>query len=228
MTHSRSLTVLAASAAGLVLFAGSTLGSYAANGGPLLLGKSNSATKTTTLKTTGNGSALKLKTKKTAPPLKVNGTGLVKKLNVDQLDGKDSEALETTTWSYDLVATPVANSGRKFTFPDLPRGRYLVDLNVNADIPGGSRFTCYFYPDGAGGDGITHVLALATKFGTTNSWYGSASGELDTRILPDTYALYCEADVAMWTMPGTSDVASKVVFTRIDNYTAGTRTGGSF
>lgn len=42
--RNRVLVVLATA---LVLFAGTAIGSYAANGGPLLLGKGNKATKTT-------------------------------------------------------------------------------------------------------------------------------------------------------------------------------------
>ena len=42
----------------VLVFAGSASASYAANGGPLRLGQSNSASKTTTLQNTGNGAAL--------------------------------------------------------------------------------------------------------------------------------------------------------------------------
>jgi hypothetical protein len=222
VNRSRLATVLLA---GLVLLAGSTLGSYAANGGPLLLGKGNTASKTTTLKTTGNGAALKLRTKKTAPPLKVNGTGKVAKLNADQLDGKDSEALETTSYSYALTASGTGSS-TKFTFPGVPDGRYLVSFNVGAAITGSeTEFYCYFYPDGAGGDGVSHVVGLGTQRTGSGNWYLSASGELDTSI-PDTYALYCETDGTTLTIPPTNEVESEVVFTRIDNIITDTRTGG--
>ena len=71
------------------------LGAFAATGGPLLLGKSNTASKATTLKTTSKGPALSLKTKKGSAPLKVTSSTKVAKLNADLVDGLDGAALRT-------------------------------------------------------------------------------------------------------------------------------------
>jgi hypothetical protein len=66
---------------------------YAANGGNFILGASNTATQVSALHNTGTGSALLLTTAlTTTPPMVVNGTGKVVRLNADLLDGKDSTA----------------------------------------------------------------------------------------------------------------------------------------
>jgi hypothetical protein len=62
----------------------------AATGGTFLLGKSNSATHLTTL-TDKKGTALSLKSKKGAPPLKVNRSARVRNLNADLLDGQHAK-----------------------------------------------------------------------------------------------------------------------------------------
>ena len=62
---------------------------YAANGGIFRLGRSNSATATTTLTNT-HGTALKLSSKAGQPSLRVNRSTKVPSLNSDLLDGVDS------------------------------------------------------------------------------------------------------------------------------------------
>ena len=66
----------------------------ATNGGSLVLGQSNSATHTTTLKDT-KGSPLSLVTKKSKPPLTVNSKALVKNLNAGELGGLSATQLST-------------------------------------------------------------------------------------------------------------------------------------
>ena len=89
MIHRPSLratvTTLAAAA---VLVGGAQLTSYAATGHPLLIGKSNSGVGTTTLKNAGRGPALGLNTSKSAPPLVVNSSKMVKHLNANAVGGK--------------------------------------------------------------------------------------------------------------------------------------------
>jgi hypothetical protein len=64
-----------------------------ANGNPLILGKAkNTASKVTGLVKSGAGPALNLKVD-SGPPMAVNSTTTVAKLNADKLDGKDSSAL---------------------------------------------------------------------------------------------------------------------------------------
>jgi hypothetical protein len=70
----------------LVLGSGTAV---AANGKPVLLGRSNSSTTPTTVTNT-KGSALALKSKTTVPPLTVNSSKKVTRLNADLLDGLSS------------------------------------------------------------------------------------------------------------------------------------------
>ena len=60
---------------------------YAATGGKFILGKSNSAGKTSTL-TNKHGTALSLNSKAGTPSLKVNRTTKVPNLNADLIDGR--------------------------------------------------------------------------------------------------------------------------------------------
>jgi hypothetical protein len=69
---------------------------YAANGGIFRLGRSNSATQTTTLSNT-HGTALKLNSKAGQPSLRVNRTAKVPSLNSDLLDGVDSGSFARVT-----------------------------------------------------------------------------------------------------------------------------------
>jgi len=66
---------------------------YAATGGTFLIGKSNYATTATGL-TNSAGTALSLASKTGYPPLAVNQTVKVSRLNADLLDGVDSSALQ--------------------------------------------------------------------------------------------------------------------------------------
>lgn len=86
---------------GILAFAGlvATIAS-AATGGPVLLGKANSAGAPTAVQNTGNGAVLDLKAKAGQPPLKVNSNKLVGKLNADLLDGKNSSAFAAAGSSY--------------------------------------------------------------------------------------------------------------------------------
>lgn len=113
-----------------VLLGAAHLGAYAATGKPMLLGKSNSASKTTTLKAK-NGPALKLRTKPTVPPLKVSSGAKVRKLNADLLDGLDASRLQTRTLRTTLP-TRSGVSQPEWTLPAVPSGRYLVTIDVLA------------------------------------------------------------------------------------------------
>ncbi|HET6167158.1 MAG TPA: hypothetical protein VFE07_10045, partial [Marmoricola sp.] len=71
---------------------------YAATGGKFILGKSNSAGKTSTL-TNKHGTALSLNSKAGTPSLKVNRTTKVPNLNADLIDGLDSTKLALASGS---------------------------------------------------------------------------------------------------------------------------------
>lgn len=108
--RSRLISMLTVIGAVTVLVLASNTVAIAATGKGFILGKTNAAKTTTTLKRTTAGSALSLRTKSSAnAPLTVNGTGVVTNFNADKLDGLDANAfgsasaLATTT--SDLAAT---------------------------------------------------------------------------------------------------------------------------
>lgn len=90
MQRSRSAErVLAVVGAAAVLVVGIDAVSFAATGNGLILGHSNTAKKTTTLRNTGSGAALNLVTKKsTSAPFTTNAKGQVANLNASMLDGQ--------------------------------------------------------------------------------------------------------------------------------------------
>jgi hypothetical protein len=75
----------------------------AANGKGFLLGKTNKASKVTTLKRTNPGPALSLKTK-SGPPLAVSSSTKVTKLNADQVDGKSASAFAPSSVAATVTA----------------------------------------------------------------------------------------------------------------------------
>ena len=141
MTRSRLVPVLLSA---VLLVGAANLGAYAATGAPLLLGKANTATKTTKLKTTGNKAALSLKSKATVAPLAVSNSTKVAKFNADLVDGLDGAALQNKSYVYNLTATGVTNNNAVFTLTGLPPGRYIASYSVIGDIAGaGTLFGCY-------------------------------------------------------------------------------------
>ena len=83
---------------------------YAANGGVFRLGRSNSATATTTLTNT-HGTALKLNSKAGQPSLRVSRKAKVPSLNSDLLDGVDSGRLARVTTVGSISATGFVDDG---------------------------------------------------------------------------------------------------------------------
>jgi hypothetical protein len=221
MTRSRLVTVLLA---GLVLLAGSALGSYAANGGPLLLGKGNSATKTTKLKTTGNGAALSLKSKKTAAPLKVSNSTKVAKLNADLVDGLDSTALRNRAYVYNLVANEITEDLIEFTLPGLPSGKYLVTLSVSGDVEGSSPYFGCFMASGSLSTGDIRAAGLGTENGS-GTYFVSSGGYIDTTAAA--YRVVCQSDGATSvSVPGSTNIPSQASLVRVDDVTL-TQSSGS-
>jgi hypothetical protein len=93
MSIRTSSAFIAGAVVALVLGTGTA---YAANGGTLRLGKSNSATATTTL-TNAHGTALQLNSKAGQPSLRVNRNTKVPNLNSDLLDGLSSGSFARVT-----------------------------------------------------------------------------------------------------------------------------------
>jgi hypothetical protein len=210
--------------AGLLLLAGSTLGSYAANGGSLVLGHKNTATKTTTLKNS-KGTALSLKSKAGTAPFKISNSTKIANLNADLVDGLDSSALQTKGYFYTLTvdqATPVA-----WSFPGLPAGRYAVSYNVGAGLTG-TGFQCFFIDGNTGGD----IRLVASQTTGTGSIYLSASGVLDTAAAPAPYRLLCITSSGTITVPPfpspTVNFQSQVLFMPIDSLSTTPVAGGTF
>lgn len=209
---SRILTILLAAA--LVAF-GANLAAYAANGGALLIGKSNTATKTTKLKNS-KGTALQLKSKKGKAPLKVNSSTTVKKLSADLLDGQDSTALRNKSFVYTLSGSSTSTD-TAWALPGLPPGKYLASYSMALTFTGPPSFiACYFAP--ASGS-IARWTAIQVGVPDTLSFL-SGSGYIDTTA--DPFVLGCETSGG-GTM--TSSVPplgpSKVVLTRVDDVVTG-------
>src|SRR4249919_2155016 len=131
MSHVRG-RVLPVALAAVVLVGGANLAAYAANGHPLLLGGSNSKTKTASVSNTGKGPALSLHTSKKSPPLAVNSSKVVKHLNADKVGGKSAKDLQTqaTTWS--IPSGPTLS----YALNGLKPGIYLATLSILMDAGG--------------------------------------------------------------------------------------------
>jgi hypothetical protein len=76
--------------------------SYAADGGAVLIGRSNRASVTTSLSNPG-GTALSLISKPGTPPLRVNDASKIVHLNADLVDGVDSSAFARTAGRTGIV-----------------------------------------------------------------------------------------------------------------------------
>jgi hypothetical protein len=116
---------------------------YAATGGKFILGKSNSAGKTTSL-TNKKGTALALGSKAGTPSLKVSSSTRVPNLNADLIDGLDGSRLALTTGQTNTIA----ESGTAIDTDNPTDG--IPDVVVAfATCPAGTKLT------GGGGDDYT-------------------------------------------------------------------------
>jgi hypothetical protein len=129
-----TVTTLAAAA---VLVGGADLASYAATGHPLVLGQSNSAVGTTSLKNLGRGPALSLNAAKSSPPLVVNSSKLVKHLNANQVQGLTAAQLnpKVLRWRVGRTGTTVTSNTASSTeymlfTAKVPKGTYRVGLSA--------------------------------------------------------------------------------------------------
>ncbi len=140
-----------------IVLTGGGAAAYAANGGSLLIGRSNSATATTTLTNT-RGIPLKLVAKPGYPPLTVNSTTTVPYLSADRLDGLSSGSFALASgqtgsvtggsdwydWNDDGTANPA--DGVVISWADCPAGTQLTG-GGNDNLTTG--FTFIDAPDGA-------------------------------------------------------------------------------
>lgn len=140
--------------AGVAIAATLEVAAYAANGKGVLLGTSNSATKTTTLKNS-KGTPLALKGKTSAPPLTVDSSKKVAKLNADQLDGLDATALQSRAIQVEVPAVDGNEDGStpiRYTLPTgIPKGTYLATLQLAMSVPAAEKGTCRLLRTGVPG-----------------------------------------------------------------------------
>lgn len=98
---SRLTPSLTALGLGVIVVLGLNVAAYAVTGQPLLMGQHNRTGNTTKLETTGDGPALSLKVAhRSDAPLAVTGTGKVRRLNADQVDGLDATQLGPVAAGY--------------------------------------------------------------------------------------------------------------------------------
>jgi hypothetical protein len=175
-----TVTTLAAAA---VLVGGANLATYAASGHPLILGHSNSAVGTTSLKNLGRGPALSLNSSKHAPPLVVNSSKLVKHLNADKLQGRSATQLnpKVMRWHLGSSGTVVANGAQKLFTAKVPKGTYEIIWNafMNRDsVPDTDSYQCL----------AADYKKLVGHMNSSGYWAldGNTWGEFDSGLIHDT------------------------------------------
>ena len=196
----RILPVLAGAA---VVVAGLNVASYAANGHPLTLGGTNTASRTTTLSTSGTGAALTLKSGSKSPSLAVSSSKVVAHLNADEVDGRHAADLQTlaTTW------TIPAGTTLSYTLSGLKPGTYLATLDVVLGDTAPSQ--CELDQNGT---------PAVTFFGANRAAaFSVVSGSsVLTQHAGGTLQLICDTTEVLGTP------ASTVTFVRLDQVTTGT------
>jgi hypothetical protein len=220
MTRSRLVPVLLAA---VLLVGAANLGAFAASGGPLLLGKSNTATKTTKLKTTGSGAALALKSKAGKPALKISNSTKVAKFNADLVDGLDGTELRTRVYEFDLTGA-VAGNVVTFPLPDLPPGLYQAGYAVHADLDGSPTFfACFFVPASGG---LTQAQVTSQGVDDGSAWFASGAGLLDTRTTAQKFGCQNGGGAGL-TIPGSPIFGARVSLLRVDDVVSKDVAGGA-
>jgi hypothetical protein len=190
-------SALAVLGAATLLVGGVQLVATAATGGPLVLGASNTASKTTTLKTTGNKAALKLKSKKGKPALAVSNKALIKNLNADLIDGKSLEQLAPTVYRH-TVYTPggmVSGSAQFVSTSTIPAGTYRASVSGLMATSTGEQVTClmadYTQLVASGGTDATAIkLQAFAQESIPNLW----DSRTVTIVAGHQYLLGCSGD----------------------------------
>lgn len=211
-TRGRLVPVLLAAT---VLVGGANLAAYAANGRPLLLGQTNTETRTATVHNTGNGPALSLRSEAGAPSLAVSSTKKVGRLNADRVDGLNASDLQTVARRY-AVPTGGPHTFAEVVFPGLPAGRYLASYTI-ITTSASTAPQCYFRESAP--PATAQGLTWGVDAGSFNA--NNATTLLDTRGGPAT--LYCAgAEFSFYSAAGDAD--SNVVFTSVDRSSDATST----
>jgi hypothetical protein len=127
--------------------------SYATTGKSLLLGKANSANKTTSIANTGTGPALTLTTKSSASaPFATNAKGKVANLNADRVDGLTATqviaaAQQPVTEFRDSATTHASDA--TYVIGKLPRGTYLVSFSGIVRLTQAGTLICQLFENGS-------------------------------------------------------------------------------
>lgn len=210
MTRSRTVPVLLAA---LLLVGGLNVAAYAANGHPLLLGRSNHESSSATVHNTGPGPALRLQSRAGTPSLSVSSPAKVARLNADRIDGYEGVDLGVRAWTYRIGGDVGRGEVRK-TFPGLPHGFYLVRYQVRGQVadPGGD-FSCWFNVGSSG-------RALATTT-TGTSVALDAWGEVDGRWA---LSFTCTSSGTFDISAGADGLASRITFIRLNGSSVGPAT----
>jgi hypothetical protein len=201
--------------AGLVVV-GADYTSYAATGHSMILGHKNKANHVTTLKNTGPGAALSLRSRPGEPPLAVNNDSKVVNLNADLVDGQSASDLKTTR-SLVYEATGTFNGGTTFSIQSPATADYLIDYSVFMSGTNGSSTTpthgyCeLFFPSNSHFGGIQTMTSEQDVLSYNgNAYWHANSGE--------TLELICTEDAAgNWTAP--SSIPVQIILTRLDGAT---------
>lgn len=208
--------------------------SFAATGKSAILGKLNKANKQTTFQRTTNGPAVGFVAKPGQPPIAVNTTAKVSRLNADLLDGKDSGAFAANnpTKVYKFTASTPALS-HQFNLPLPPAGRYLLQYSVATDLlapDAATPRTGYCEIGQSTGIFGTYQGSAHTSFssifasGSTPTAGTSGSAIIDTGSF-SSLNVFCNASAAWVTPPAVSFLGTSlakpatVTLTRLSNTT---------
>jgi len=199
----RPAAFIAGFLAALVLTGGGAA-AYAANGGSLLIGRSNSGTATTTLTNT-RGIPMKFVAKPGYPPLITNSTTTVPYLSADRLDGLSSGSFALAagqTGSVDSVDTGGSDWADTSEPPDGtpdPDGGLIISW---ATCPAGSKLT------GGGYDNITSSFTVA-EFSDVDTWVVLSDSTIGAGDEPEDLLAYANCYNPRGAVPGASRTMAK-------------------
>lgn len=188
----KALTVIGAVT--VLVLAANTV-TFAATGKSFILGKGNKANQVTALTRTTAGPALKLSTTSSSgTPLAVNGRGKVANLNADLVDGLDSSALRTASYSW-TKNVAVASMTADITLP-LPAGTYTIGYDAYLQNGGltGQVAGCYLYRNRDSSTTYYGEVRYATLTGNS---VGASGTSIVSVAAGDIVRLYCYAP-ASW------------------------------
>jgi hypothetical protein len=202
----RSTTTFAMGAiVALVLGTGTA---YAATGGKFILGRSNSASTTTTL-SNAYGTALTLNSKVGHAPFKVNRTTKVTYLNSDLLDGLDSTHFARATTVGSIYGTGFVSPGEDEVDPadDVVVAVAVCPAGSQVVGGGGSDFTTdgymlYSAPDGTDAwvvmsDATVNEDNAAAVEAYARCWNPRGNVASNMRVAPVPHELSAQAEKAM-------------------------------